>query len=197
MLPGEIALSILEGHANRVSRLTPTEPFVLELQLDYSGLMAKGAYNGWKRDKHVSRRKVGCFDFKIFRVDGSEEIPLVHPSVISDAADNLQIEVLEGIFEGKDPDMLGLSDAELVVAHEIQLAMLEQEVNWGDEGFQSWTLFPPSKGKRPRDYMMAYLRRLFDQPKYLESVKTMRAASGTGGVLPPPKAEEWKIYLEI
>jgi len=195
-LPEEISRLILNGHSDRVHRLTPIEGFVLELQIDYSGLMAKGAYKGWKRDKHESRRKVGCFDFKIFRSDGPEERPMVHPAVISDAAGNLQRETLEKVFEGKDADRLGLSKVESALACEVQLAMLEQEVNWGDEGFQSWTLFPPSKGKRPRDYIMAYLRRLCDEPGYLVTVEKMRAASGTRGVLAPPKLKEWSVYLE-
>jgi len=196
MLPEEISRLILGGHSDRIRRLTPMTGFVLELQLDYSGLMAKGAYMGWKRDKHESRRKVGCFDFKIFRSDGPEERPMAHPTVISDATGNLQRETLESVFEGKDAGRLGLSEAESMLACEVQLAMLEQEVNWGDEGFQSWTLFPPSKGKRPRDFIMAYLRRLCDEPGYLRTVEKTRAASGTRGVLPPPRAKKWGVYLE-
>jgi hypothetical protein len=196
LLPEEVSRLILSGHSERVRRVIPITGFVLELQLDYSGLMAKGAYKGWKRDKHESRRKVGCFDFKIFRTDGPVEKPMAHPSVISDAAGNLDREVLEKVFEGRDPYGLGLSDAGAILACEIQFAMLEQEINWGDEGFQSWTLFQPSKGKRPRDYIMAYLRRLCDEPGYLESVEKIRAASGTRGVLPPPRSKEWRVYLE-
>ena len=121
---------------------------------------------------------------------------MVHPTVITDAAGGLSREVLERVYEGKDPMELGLSAAESLVATEVQLAMLEQEVNWGDEEFQSWTLFPPSGGRRPRDFIMAYLRRLCEEPGYLGTVEKIRAASGTRGVLPPPRRKEWKAFLE-
>jgi hypothetical protein len=196
MLPEDVARLVLEAHEAKARRLTSLDGFVLEPQLGYSGLMAKGAYKGWKRDKHRTRPKVGCFDFKILRLDGTEEKPMVHPTVISDASGVLQLETLERIFQGEDPDRLGLPGEESLVATEVQLAMLEQEVNWGDEVFQSWTLFPPSEGRRPRDYIMAYLRRLCEEPGYLEKVERMRAASGTRGVLPPPRLKEWRPFIE-
>lgn len=196
MLPDRIARIILDAHSAGTGRLEVIDGFVLEPQLEYSGLMAKGAYKSWKHEKHRSRPKVGCFDFKIFRMSGSEERPMIHPTVISDAAGNLSLETLEKVFEGNDPMELGLSPGASLVATEVQLAMLEQEINWGDEVFQSWTLFPPSGGKRPRDFIMAYLRRLSEEPGYLGTVEKIRAASGTRGVLPPPRLKEWKPFLE-
>lgn len=197
VLPSDIAARILEAHLARTMTLEAAEELRLELQLDYTGLMAKGAYKGWKRPKHSERRKVGCFDFKIFRIVSSEPVPMVHTRVITDACAVLDRNLVEEVFAGKDPQSLDLTQEESVVAQEVQLAMLEQETNWGDEPFQSWTLFPPSKSKRPRDYIMSYLRRLFAEPDFLPSVDRMRAASGTRGVLPPPKpGKEWNPYLE-
>jgi hypothetical protein len=197
VLPLDLAAVVLEAHLAQVKTIEPSKELKLELQLGYSGLMAKGAYKGWKRPKHFERRKVGCFDFKIFRIDGNELLPLVHTRVIDDAGQVLTKRIVEEVFSGKDPQCLGLSEGLCTVAQEVQLAMLEQEINWGDEQFQSWTYFAPSKGKRPRDYISAYLRRSFVEPEFLYGVDRMRAASGTRGVLPPPKpGKEWNPYLE-
>jgi len=194
MTPADAARLILDGHIISKNTIDEIPGVRLELQLKYSGLMAKGAYRGWKRVKHVNRRKVGCFDFKIFDTDRH---PLVHPRVIAEAGRNLSREIVEKLFAGKDPFSLGLGPVKAAVCQEVQLSMLEQEVNWGDEIFQSWTLFPPSEGKRPRDFIMAYLRRIFDEPDFLPTIERKIAASGTRGVLPPPKTKtEWKDYVE-
>ena len=84
----------------------------------------------------------------------------------------------------------------MVIAQEVQLEMLEQEVNWGDEIFQSWSHFLPSKGRRARDFIMAYVRRVFKEPDILERTEKIRAASGTFGTLPPPIRKEWGPYRE-
>ncbi len=56
---------------------------------------------------------------------------------------------------------------------------------------------PPSKGKRPRDYVTAYFRRILEEPDFLEGVRKMRAASGTWNVLPSPLNKmEWGDYLK-
>lgn len=169
----------------------------MALQLDYSGLMAEGAYKGYRKKWNHGRRKVGCFDFKIFDTSGSEEMPLVHRKVIEDALGSLSGQLIEGIFSGEDP--FALSDDEIILKalNEVQLTMLEQEVNWGDEDFQSKTYFLPSKSLRPRDFIMAYLRRGFQEPGFLGDTESMRAASGTWGVLRPPVDKGiWSHYLE-
>jgi len=171
--------------------------FRLDLQLDYSGLMAKGAYKSWKKRRNEGRRKVGCFDFKIFRLASSGDVPMIHTRVVMDARERLDRDAVDRIFRGEDPlEMRCDNDVEIVL-QEVQLTMLEQEVNWGDESFQSWSKFPPSKGKRPRDFVTAYFRRILEEPDFLDRVRKMRAASGTWNVLPPPlKKKEWGDYLE-
>ena len=197
MKPEEIAELILEGHLSKKPTVSDVRSFRLDLQLDYSGLMAKGAYKGWKIGKHRDRRKVGCFDFKIFRLDSSGDVPMTHPRVVMDAGESLDRDVVERIFKGEDPWELRRDKGVTIVLQEVQLAMLEQEVNWGDEPFQSWSRFPPSQGRRPRDFIMAYLRRIFEEPDFLERIPKMRAASGTWNVLPPPvNKKEWSDYLE-
>lgn len=196
MKPEEIAELILEGHRTRQKDILDVEGFRLELQLDYSGLMAKGAYKGWKEEKNRGRRKVGCFDFKIFRIDSPKEKSLEHEDVIRRVFANSSKEAIEKAYVGEDPWEVGQNLDEKMALQEAQLTMLEQEINWGDEPFQSWTHFPPSKGKMPRDYIMAYLRRIFEEPDFLERTIRMRAASGTRNVLPPPLGREWKPFRE-
>jgi hypothetical protein len=99
-----------------------------------------------------------------------------------DTGEKLDRDVLEQVFRGKDPWELKCSNAVGIVIQEVQLSMLEQEINWGDEPFQSWSKFSPSMGKRPRDYIMAYLRRILEEPDFLDNVDRKRAASGTWNV---------------
>lgn len=194
--PEEIAELILECHVNKNRDIFNVSGFKLELQLNYTGRMAQGAYNGWKMSKHIDRPKVGCFDFKIFRLIGRTYEGVSHVNTLKKLGKNLPKLAIEKVFRGEDPRYLGLSSKGLLTVEELQLEMLEQEVNWGDEIFQSWSHFLPSKGKRPRDFIMAYVRRLFDEPGYLTNVKKIRAASGTFDTLPPPINDEWLRYLE-
>lgn len=197
MKPEQIAELILEGHLNKKPTILDVQNFRLDLQLDYTGLMAQGAYKEWKIDKHSDRRKVGCFDFKIFRLASNGDIPMTHPRVVMDVGERLDRDAVERIFRGEDPWEMERNIGETIVLQEAQLAMLEQEVNWGDECFQTWTRFPPSQGKRPRDFVMAYFRRILKEPAFLEGITKKRAASGTWNVLPPPvNKKEWGDYLE-
>lgn len=169
----------------------------MELQLDYSGLMAEGAYKGYRKKWNNGRRKVGCFDFKIFDASGPEEVPLVHRKVIEDALSSLSSRLVEGVFAGEDPSSLSDDEKVLKALNEVQLTMLEQEVNWGDQEFQSKTYFLPSKNLRSRDFIMAYLRRGLQEHGFLSDTGSMRAASGTWGVLRPPADKGvWSHYLE-
>jgi hypothetical protein len=197
MLPNELAEAILEGHASKHRDILVIKGIRLELQLEYSGLMAGGAYQGYRKKWNDGRRKVGCFDFKIFDTSGPEEMPLVHRRVIEDALGSLKVPLVEGVFSGEDPFALSEDKRVRKALNEVQLTMLEQEVNWGDEVFQSKTYFLPSKNLRPRDFIMAYLRRGFQEPGFLGDTGSMRAASGTWGVLRPPIDKGvWSHYLE-
>lgn len=98
-------------------------------------------------------------------------------------------EQVEHVFRGENPWAVGRNRAEAVVLQEAQLAMLEQEINWGDEDFQTWSHFLPSLGLRPRDFIIAYIRREFKEPGYAVKAARRKAASGTLGVLPPPLDE--------
>ena len=197
MLPADIATAILEAHITHARAIQPIEGFRIELQLDYSGSMARGAYQGWRKGRQAGRKKVGCFDFKIFRAVGPSTVPLVHTRVIPEAGLKLDRKSVEGVFSGADPHSFALAPEQLTIAQEVQLAMLEQEINWGDEQFQSFTYFPPSEGRRPRDFIVAYLRRIFSEPDFLAGIERIRSASGTRGTLPRPRpGSVWNPYLE-
>jgi hypothetical protein len=196
MLPGDIACHILDGHIAARGELKVLDGFLLELQLGYRGLMAIGAYKQYRQSWNRGRRKVGCFDFKIFDVTGGSRVPLVHTKVLRDALSTLDISLVEAVFRGADPSSISDEGSIVHSLCEVQLSMLEQEINWGDEDFQSKTYFLPSKGLRPRDFVMAYLRRAFHEPDFLKTVEPKRAASGTWGVLRPPIEKEWAPYRE-
>lgn len=196
MKPEEIAEIILEGHLTNKPIIDSIPNFRLDLQLNYSGLMARGAYRQWKEIRNKDRKKVGCFDFKIFRLTSDGDLPMLHPRVIEDVGEKLNRDAVERIFRGENPLEIGLNEEVMVTLREAQLAMLEQEINWGDESFQSWSKFLPSDGKRPRDFVMAYFRRILEEPDFLQGIKRKRAASGTWNVLPPPDGREWKPYKE-
>jgi len=182
--PEEIAELILEAHINDEVSIHAIEGFRLEAQLHYSGLMAKGAYDNWKKKNRAQGRdKVGCFDFKIFRLDGDNEIPMLHPRVIRDVGEYTTLESIKRVISGKDPSSEADEHSEYMILREAQLAMLEQEVNWGDEVFQSWSRFLPSENKRPRDFISAYFRRIFSEPDFIDNINLGRAASGTFGVI--------------
>jgi hypothetical protein len=159
--------------------------------------MARDAYRLWRKKKHENRRKVGCFDFQIYRMEGTEEVPVTHLRVVERAPALLCRDHVERVYLGEDPWEVGGTQEDALTLQEVQLAMLEQEVNWGDEPFQAWTHFSPSSGRRPRDYLMAYLRRAFAEPRFLERLRgmKMRAASGRD-VLRPPLGRGWEPFLE-
>ncbi|MFC1513466.1 hypothetical protein ACFL5P_00480 [candidate division KSB1 bacterium] len=190
MKPQEIAKLILDGHNNRTDNICNIPSFRLELQLNYVGLMAKGAYRNWKIDKNRGRPKVGCFDFKIFRIQDESEKPIDHISIVRNVTNLNNADYIEQIFNGENPSSIKCSASEQILLREMQLAMLEQEINWGNECFQCWTRFP----ERPRDFLTAYLRRYYTSPFDLTE-HTMRAASGTFRTLRPPIKAEWKPYL--
>lgn len=121
---------------------------------------------------------------------------MTHPRIIVDIGEKADKDIIEAIFMGEDPSKLSQNKEIKTTLQEAQLAMLEQEINWGDELFQSWSKFLPSQGKRPRDYVMAYFRRIFEEPDFLKNIKRKRAASGTWNILPPPDGKEWKLYRE-
>jgi len=97
--------------------------------------MAKGAYKKWKERRNEGRRKVGCFDFKIYRLASSGDVPMLHPRVVMDAGERLDCNLVEKIFRGEDPLEIRCDDDVKIVLQDVQLAMLKQEVNWGDESF--------------------------------------------------------------
>lgn len=197
MDPGEIIEMILEGHLNEKQNISEIPGFRLDLQLNYSGLMAKKAYvEGYRRVKHKNRKKIGTFDFKIYNISTEIETPLVHPITIENAGEILNAEMIEYVFMGNDPLNFGGTPDETTMLQEVQLAMMEQEINWGDENFQAWTHFPPSRGKRQRDYFAAYLRRRLEEPNLLDNIKKTVAASGTLDTLPPPIGPEWDSFVK-
>jgi len=196
MNPTQLSGEILEAHIHGVKRISPYPGISLELQLGYTGLMARGAYEGYRKRWNTGRKKVGCFDFKIFDTTGDTDVPLVHMKVLKDALEHLDKRLIESVYIGVDPLTLSRNPEVVTTLGTVQHSMLEQEVNWGDEDFQSKTYFLPSKGLRPRDFIMAYLRRTLSEPEFLKTVEPKRAASGTWGVLRPPIEKEWVPFRE-
>jgi len=199
MRPEQIAELILDAHISENESIEVIDGFRLEPQLGYSGLMAKGAYEKWKiKNRKQGRSKVGCFDFKIFKLSpDNDEVPVVHTRVINEVREHTNLAQLERIINGEDPHHIADNNNEYLILREAQLSMLEQEINWGDEVFQTWSNFLPSKGKRPRDFITAYLRRVFHEPDFIDNMEIGRAASGTFGVITkPPLGPQWAPFRE-
>jgi hypothetical protein len=84
--------------------------------------------------KHEDRRKIGCFDFKIFLTGGDAKEALEHRQLI-ESAKMLNRDLVERVFRGEDVNSLGANRQEVGVLAAIQAAMLEQEINWGMNRF--------------------------------------------------------------
>jgi len=132
-------------------------------QIDYSGKMARDAYRGWRWFKHRERLYAGIFDFKIMIGEEGME----HEKLMHEVVSTLPIEAVRKVHSGEDPmEINGLNSTQRNVASHIQAGFIEQELNWGEEPFQSWTYFGDSTKKdellrsaAPRDYLMVYIEK--------------------------------------
>lgn len=193
----DAAKLLLEAHSKCVSIVDIVGGCQIRPMLRYSGIMARTAYDGWKKYKNKGRLRVGCMDFKIYFLEGDQPRPLLHPALIERVKNRVTLESAERVFAGDDPLSLSCADDVVSTLCTLQLAMLEQEVNWGDEDFQTWTHFSPRRGLRPRDFITAYVRRVYSEPDFLRGIESITAASGTQGTLPPPlDTKVWGRYLE-
>lgn len=195
MNSNKLAKDILNAHINGNLTLI-YEHHEIDIQLNYSGLMATGAYReGWRMAKHKERNKAGCFDFKIFEGRGADREGMKHTILLEDLSGLIQkgsisADMVENVFMGEDP-MAMVNKAELrQTLGTVQLAMMEQEINWGNEDFQCWTRYP----ERPRDYISTYFRRIIVEPDLLGKVELTQAASGTMNVLPQVTGMAWDEF---
>ena len=130
--------------------------------LDYSGKMARKAYQGYRKKWHEGRNYVGLLDFRIMDPTGKME----HSKLLARSIGRVPIEALREIYDGADPTILGLSKPQLALASDIQCSFAEQEINWGIREFQLRTHFgyPEMKAEHlrnavPRDFFMMYFER--------------------------------------
>jgi len=163
----ELIASIIERHEVRDSN-----PIILSTgvslvpQLDYSGKMARDAYRRNRYFMNKGKTHAGLLDFKI--IDSGTRME--HEQLIIKALSLLDRRTARSVHAGNDPSRMGLEGiARLDMACTIQAAFVEQEVNWGEEVFQSRTFYGRTEGVRdgrlsssaPRDYLMTYLDKAF------------------------------------
>ena len=163
----ELIANIIERHERRnLNPIVLSNGVSLLPQLDYSGKMARDAYrrNRYFMNKHKTH--AGLLDFKI--IDSGTRME--HELLILKALSLLDKQIVRTIHAGNDPDEMGLDEVEkLDMASTIQAAFVEQEVNWGEEVFQSRTFYGRKEGVKderlsssaPRDYLMTYLDKAF------------------------------------
>ncbi|MFD2681940.1 hypothetical protein [Bacillus seohaeanensis] len=125
---------------------------------NYSGLMASRPH--WKRPKQ------GLFDVLVLtgnRYPLNGEVGVTHYLAFNDLLAHSNLPNCEKIWEGQDPLIVGQNNDERQALLALALLMFEQELNWGDQNYQKFTAFPPSKGSRPRDMIMGFLHIIFTQ----------------------------------
>ena len=168
--------AIIARHENRdETPIQVCEDLRLEPMLNYSGKMARKAYQSYRKNWHESRKYVGVLDFRIMDPTGKME----HSKLLERSIGKVPIEVLRDIYDGIDPASLGLSERQLALASDIQCSFAEQEVNWGIHDFQLRTHFgyPEMKADHlrnavPRDFFMMYFERCTDELLSGESVES-------------------------
>ncbi|SFK73846.1 hypothetical protein SAMN04488573_1011269 [Bacillus sp. 5mfcol3.1] len=121
----------------------------------YKGLMA----NPSKKDVLNNRPKLGLFDFKV--KTESDRYNITHGNIFNELIQHSNLDNCIEIWRGKDPNFYSTSVEEYKALTTLALLMFEQEINWGDEIFQKYTIFPPSKGFRPRDMLMGFVHMAF------------------------------------
>ena len=160
---------ILEAHENDIEEIKVCDSLVLEPQLDYSGKMARDAFRGRRKNKHKGKIYAGILDFKIL----IENEGMEHEKLISSAVKELPSEAIRGIHDGMAPeDIQGLTERQKEVASWLQAGFIEQELNWGEEPFQSRTYFgKPSanddllRRSAPRDFQTVFIEKCYDEYK--------------------------------
>ncbi len=130
--------------------------------LDYSGKMARKAYQGYRKNWHRDRKYCGVLDFKIMDPTGKME----HSKLLRRSIGVVSVDALRRIYDGEDPLHMELTADQLALVCCIQCAFAEQEINWGVNDFQLRTHFgyPSFKTEHlrnavPRDLFMLYLER--------------------------------------
>jgi hypothetical protein len=163
MNANEMIDAIISRHENRDDTPIPVhDNLQLEPMLNYSGKMARKAYQSYRKNWHTDRQHVGVLDFRIMDPTGKME----HSKLLARSIGRVPIEALRAIYDGEDPEKLGLSDSQLALASDIQCSFAEQEVNWGIHAFQLRTHFgypdmtaDHLRNAVPRDFFMLYYER--------------------------------------
>ncbi len=163
----EMIEKIIEAHEEGVEEIDVCDSLVLEPQLDYTGKMARDAFRGKRKKKHKDRRYAGIIDFKVF-IEGEG---MEHEKLISSSVRELPLSAIREVHHGKDPEGLeGLSKRQEEVAQWLQAGFVEQELNWGEEPFQSKTYFGRSSAKdellrrsAPRDFQTVFIEKCYDE----------------------------------
>ena len=163
MNANEMIDAIISRHESRDDTPIPVHDNLhLEPMLNSSGKMARKAYQSYRKNWHADRQYVGHLDFRIMDPTGKME----HSRLLARSIGRVPIEALRAIYDGEDPETLGLSESQLALASDIQCSFAEQEVNWGIHDFQLRTHFgyPDMSADHlrnavPRDFFMLYFER--------------------------------------
>ena len=138
----------------------------LEPMLNYSGKMARKAYQGYRKSWHATRKYCGILDFRIIDPTGKME----HSQLLSRSLGKIPIDSLRRVYDGEDPFKLGLSDVQLGLMCDIQCSFAEQEINWGIHDFQLRTHFGYPEMREthlsnavPRDFFMLFFERCMSE----------------------------------
>ena len=138
----------------------------LEPMLDYSGKMARKAYQGYRKSWHATRKYCGILDFRIMDPTGKME----HSQLLSRSLGKIPIDSLRRVYDGEDPFDLGLSEVQLELMCDIQCSFAEQEINWGIHDFQLRTHFGYPEMREdhlrnavPRDFFMLYFEKCMSE----------------------------------
>jgi hypothetical protein len=135
--------------------------FGFERKLGYTGSMAnpKG-----KRLKSL-KNKGGLFDFVIFTGNRFNN-KAGHRELFEKLVKYSSIDNCLRVWRGEDPTKISKKIKETEALVTLALMMFEQEINWGNEEWQSYSNFAPyiktPKKQRPRDMIMGYVYQSFE-----------------------------------
>jgi len=214
----ELVIAVLEAHRTG-KPIQPYRDVVIEPLTGYRGSIAVTGYRHWRAVSHVNRPRVGLFDVKV-TVRGE---PIEHErSVIVPVVAQLPPAKAEAVFRGESLEEIRGGKNQRLLMAVLQAAMVEQEVNWGNEPFQCKTFFAPptrkARGKRivtsrPRDLLMGYIRKCYsirgnrkwsrkvesEIRSFLSSCREHRAGR-SAALMPQMKGEhlhpEWESFHE-
>lgn len=128
--------------------------------VSYNGLVAKTAYTKNHSSQEQDISQAGLFDFKI-TTDG---VPPTHIQILKAMVNNnLTKQDIEFVYNEGDPTKYDNPKRKILKL--IQLLFLEQELNYGSNGYGNEKFQLPSVHKLPRNFFMKFLWKISDLSK--------------------------------